>query len=157
VTATCSASTRRSACVSDALHPKGVRRGSQSGGPGLAIPSNAKNPEAAFLLMQRLTSKAQDKAQDKAVTLAGGVPERNSTMRDIDVVRRHPEFMTFIEALKYSNPDWRAIIPAWDKTNVQALGVGLSEALTGKETAEQALTALVPQVAGSMREAGYSV
>ncbi len=139
--------------VSWALHPKGVRRASQSGGLGLAIPKNAKNPEAGFLLMQWLTSKAQD----KAVTLAGGAPMRNSTLRDSDAVRKYPEFITFVEALKYSNPDWRPIIPVWDKINVQALGVGLSEALTGKKTAEQALNDLVPQVTAIMRESGYKV
>jgi multiple sugar transport system substrate-binding protein len=139
--------------VSWALHPKGVRRASQSGGLGLAIPKNAKNGEAGFLLMQWLTSKAQD----KAVTMAGGAPMRNSTLRDADAVRKYPEFITFVEALKYSNPDWRPIIPVWDKINVQALGVGLSEALTGKKTAEQALNDLVPQVTAIMREAGYKV
>jgi multiple sugar transport system substrate-binding protein len=139
--------------VSWALHPKGARRSSQSGGLGLAIPKNAKNPEAGFLLMQWLTSKAQD----KAVTMAGGAPMRNSTLRDADAVRKYPEFITFVEALKYSNPDWRPIIPVWDKINVQALGVGLSEALTGKKTAEQALNDMVPQVTAIMRESGYKI
>ena len=139
--------------VSWALHPKGTRRASQSGGLGLAIPKNAKNPEAGFLLMQWLTSKAQD----KAVTMAGGAPMRNSTLRDAEAVRKYPEFITFVEALKYSNPDWRPIIPVWDKINVQALGVGLSEALTGKKTAEQALNDLAPQVTAIMRESGYKV
>ncbi len=139
--------------VAWALHPKGVRRASQSGGLGLAIPKNAKNPEAAFLLMQWLTSKGQD----KAVTMAGGVPMRNSTMHDADVVRKYPEYTIFVEALKYSNPDWRPIIPVWDKINVQALGVGLSEALIGKKTAEQALNDLVPPVVAIMREGGYKI
>jgi multiple sugar transport system substrate-binding protein len=139
--------------VSWALHPKGVKRASQSGGLGLAIPKNAKNADAGFLLMQWLTSKAQD----KAVTMAGGAPMRVSTLRDADAVRKYPEFITFVEALKYSAPDWRPIIPVWDKINVQALGVGLSEALTGKKTSEQALNDLVPQVTTIMREAGYKV
>ena len=139
--------------VSWALHPMGARRASQSGGLGLAIAKNAKNPEAAFLLMQWLTSKEQD----KAVTRMGGAPMRNSTMADAEMVRKHPEFITFKEALKYSNPDWRPIIPVWDKINVQALGVGISEALTGKKTAEAALNDMVPQVTQIMREAGYKV
>ncbi len=139
--------------VSWALHPKGVRRASQSGGLGLAIPNNAKNADAGFLLMQWLTSKAQD----KAVTKAGGAPMRNSTMADADLVRQYPEFITFKEALKHSAPDWRPIIPVWDKINVQALGVGISEALTGKKSAEDALNGLVPQVTAIMREAGYKV
>jgi multiple sugar transport system substrate-binding protein len=119
----------------------------------LAIPKNAKNAEAGFLLMQWLTSKAQD----KAVTMAGGAPMRNSTLRDQDAVRKYPEFITFVEALKYSAPDWRPIIPVWDTINVQALGVGLSEALTGKKTAEKALNDLVPQVTAIMRDAGYKI
>jgi multiple sugar transport system substrate-binding protein len=139
--------------VSWAVHPAGTRRSSQSGGLGLTIPKNAKNPEAAFLLMQWLTSKAQD----KAVTRLGGAPMRNSTLGDIDMVRQYPEFIVFREALKYSNPDWRPIIAVWDKINVQALGVGISEALTGKKTAEAALNDLVPQVTTIMREAGYKV
>lgn len=139
--------------VSWALHPMGTRRASQSGGLGLAIAKNAKNADAGFLLMQWLTSKAQD----KAVTRAGGAPSRSSTLSDIDIVRQYPEFITFKEALKYSNPDWRPIIPVWDKINVQALGVGISEALTGKKTAEAALNDLVAPVTQMMRDAGYKV
>ena len=139
--------------VSWALHPAGAKRSSQSGGLGLAIPKNARNPDAAFLLLQWLTSKAQD----RAVTRQGGAPTRNSTMTDVDLVRQNPEFIVFKEALKYSNPDWRPIIAVWDKINVQALGVGISEALTGKKTAEAALNDMVPQVTQIMREAGYKV
>ncbi|MBS0340089.1 MAG: extracellular solute-binding protein [Proteobacteria bacterium] len=136
-----------------ALHPKGTRRASQSGGFGLTIPQNARNPEAGFLLMQWLAGKAQD----KAVTLAGGAPIRNSTLADADVLKKYPEFSTFAQALKYSNPDWRPIIPVWDKINVQALGVGLNEALIGKKGAQQALDDMVPQVSAIMRDAGYKL
>jgi multiple sugar transport system substrate-binding protein len=136
-----------------ALHPQGTRRASQSGGLGLAIPKNCRNREAAFLLLQWLTSKEQD----KACTRAGGAPIRNSTMNDADMVKQYPEFEVFREALKYSNPDWRPIIPVWDKINVQALGVGISEALTGKKSAEAALNDLVAPVTAIMREAGYKI
>ncbi len=139
--------------VSWALHPAGVKRASQSGGLGLTIPKNAKNADAGFLLMQWLTSKQQD----KAVTKLGGAPTRNSTMADADLVRQYPEFITFKEALKYSAADWRPIISVWDKINVQALGVGISEALTGKKSAEDALNGLVGPVTQIMREAGYKV
>lgn len=139
--------------VSWALHPMGTRRASQSGGLGLAIAKNARNADAAFLLMQWLTSKAQD----KAVTQAGGAPTRNSTMSDVDLVRQYPEFITFKEALKHSNPDWRPIIPVWDRINVQALGVGLADALAGRKTPEAALNDLVAPVTQIMREAGYKV
>ena len=139
--------------VSWALHPQGVKRASQSGGLGLTIPKNAKNADAGFLLMQWLTSKQQD----KAVAKLGGAPTRNSTMTDADLVRQYPEFITFKEALKYSAPDWRPIIAVWDKINVQALGVGISEALTGKKSAEDALNGMVGPVSQIMREAGYKV
>ncbi len=139
--------------VSWALHPAGTRRASQSGGLGLTIPKNAKNADASFLLLQWLTSKKQD----KAVTRLGGAPIRNSTLGDAELVRQYPEFITFKEALKYSNPDWRPIISVWDKINVQALGVGISEALTGKKSAEDALNGMVPQVTQIMRDAGYKI
>lgn len=136
-----------------ALHPMGTRRASQSGGLGLTIPKNAKNADAAFLLLQWLTSKQQD----KAVTRVGGAPVRNSTMDDAALVRQYPEFVTFKEALKYSNPDWRPIIAVWDRINVQALGVGISEALIGRKTAEVALNDLVHPVTQMMRESGYQI
>lgn len=136
-----------------ALHPMGTRRASQSGGLGLAIAKNARNADAAFLLMQWLTSKAQD----KAVTAVGGVPMRNSTLSDPDLVRKYPEFTIFQEALKYSNPDWRPIISVWDKINVQALGFGISQALIGRKTAAEALNDVVPLVTQVMREAGYKL
>ena len=137
--------------VSYAIHPKGTRYSSQSGGLGLAIPRNAKNPNAAFLLMQWLTSKAQD----KAVSRMGGSPTRLSTIADADLVRQFPEYITLREQLKYADPDWRPIIAEWDEINVKMLGVAVHEALTGKKTAEQALKDIVPNVAGIMKSGGY--
>ena len=137
--------------VSYVVHPKGVRYSSQSGGLGLAIPKNAKNPDAAFLLMQWLTAKAQD----KAVARAGGVPTRNSTLTDQDMVRQYPEYITLRQQLEYSDPDWRPIIAEWDEINIQALGVAVSEALTGKKTAEEALNGVVPKITDIMKRGGY--
>ncbi|HYG06325.1 MAG TPA: extracellular solute-binding protein [Stenotrophomonas sp.] len=137
--------------VAYALHPKGVRRSSQSGGLGLAIPRNARNADAAFLLIQWLTSKQQD----IAVAMAGGVPSRLSTLAHPDLVRQYPEYATLREQLQYSNPDWRPIIPEWDEINVQALGIAVSEALTGKKSPQQALDDVVPKVSDIMRRGGY--
>jgi len=134
-----------------ALHPQGSRRASQSGGLGLAISKNARNADAAFLLMQWLTSKAQD----KAVVRMGGVPVRNSTLLDAELRQKYPEFVVFQEALKYANPDWRPIIPVWDQINVQMLGVGISEVLTGRKPARTALDQMVEPVTQLMRSAGY--
>ncbi len=136
-----------------APHPMGTRHASQSGGLGLAIPKNAQRPDAAFLLMQWLTCKTQD----QAVAAAGGAPIRNSTFDDPDLLRRYPEFATFKEALRHANPDWRPLIAVWDKINVQALGVAISEALIGKKTAEAALNDTVAPVTQIMRAAGYAI
>jgi multiple sugar transport system substrate-binding protein len=128
-----------------------VRYSSQSGGLGLALPRNAKNPEAAFLLMQWLTSKAQD----KAVCRLGGGPTRWSTMADADLVRQYPEYITLKEQLAYSDPDWRPIIPPWDDINTGPLGAAVHQGLTSQKPAAQALADIVPRVEEIMQRAGY--
>ena len=90
-----------------AMHPMGTRRGSQTGGFGIGIPKNAENKEAAFLLMQWLTSKQGD----KMVALAGGNPSRFSTHEDAEVNAKFPHMKIFGEALQHADPDWRPIIP----------------------------------------------
>ena len=137
--------------VSYVVHPKGVRYASQSGGLGLAIPKNAKNADAAFLLLQWLTSKEQD----KAVCKIGGVPTRTSTIADRDLVRQYPEYITLRQQIEYIDPDWRPIIAEWDEINIQALGVAVSEALTGKKSPENALNGMVPKVTEIMKRGGY--
>ena len=137
--------------VSYVVHPKGVRHASQSGGLGLAIPRNAKNADAGFLLLQWLTSKAQD----KAVVRVGGVPTRTSTIADRDMVLQYPEFITLRQQIEHSEPDWRPIIPEWDEINIQALGIAVSEALTGKKSPKDALNGMVPKVVDVMKRGGY--
>lgn len=133
------------------VHPKGTRYSSQSGGLGLAIPRNAKNPQAAFLLMQWLTSKNQD----KTVSRLGGAPIRQSTLTDAAMVKQFPEYITLREQLKYSDPDWRPIIPEWDEINGKLLGVAVHEAITGKKTPTKALEEIAPRVLELMKNAGY--
>ena len=101
--------------------------------------------------MQWLTSKAQD----KAVCTLGGVPSRNSTLSDREMVLRYPEYITLRLQLQYSDPDWRPIIAEWDEINIQALGVAVSEALTGKKSPEDALNGIVPKVTDIMKRGGY--
>lgn len=137
--------------VGYAVHPKGTRYSSEAGGLGLAIPRNSKNAEAAFLLMQWLTSKEQD----KAVCRAGGSPSRISTIADAGMVKQFPEFAVLREQIKYINPDWRPMIPIWDAIVDQALGVGISNALIGAASPSVALNGEVPKVLELMRHAGY--
>ncbi|MFN3824963.1 MAG: extracellular solute-binding protein [Pseudorhodobacter sp.] len=136
--------------VGYALHPEGVRRGSQTGGFGIAIPKNAQNKEAAFLLMQWLTSKAGD----KLVAMEGGNPSRFSTYGDADVNAKYPYAATFGEALKYADPDWRPIIPVWGKINAD-IGTTLSQVLTEGLDIQQALDGVAERARVTMDEAGY--
>lgn len=133
-----------------ALHPEGVRRGSQTGGFGIGIPKNAQNKEAAFLLMQWLTSKKGD----KLVALAGGNPSRFSTHADADVNAKFPHMSVFGEALKYADPDWRPIIPVWGKINAD-IGTTMSKVLTEGIDIKEALDGVAERTEKVMEEAGY--
>ncbi len=134
-----------------AMHPKGVRRGSETGGFGIAIAGNSEHKEAAFLLLQWLTGKATD----KKIALAGGSPSRFSTYHDPALQAKFPYYATFAEALKYADPDWRPIIPEWGELNAPNLGVAVSQAITGQKSTQQALDDLVPRVREIMKKAGY--
>ena len=134
-----------------APHPMGTRRGSQTGGFGIGIPANAQNKEAAFLLMQWLTSKKAD----KLVALAGGNPSRYSTHADGEVNEAFPHMATFGEALKDADPDWRPIIPVWGKINAD-LGTTLSKVLTEDLDIQTALDGVAERASAIMDEAGYN-
>ena len=133
-----------------ALHPKGVRRGSQTGGFGIAIPKNAQNKEAAFLLMQWLTSKRID----KRIALEGGNPSRFSTHADPAVNAKFPYMKVFGEALKHADPDWRPIIPTWGEVNKE-LGTVLSKAMTGQMSVKAALDEVAKRARAIQKKAGY--
>lgn len=136
--------------VGYALHPAGVRRGSQTGGFGIAIPKNAQNKEAAFLLMQWLTSKKGD----LLVALAGGNPSRFSTYQNAELNEKYPYSATFGEALKYADPDWRPIIPTWGKINAD-IGTTMSKVLTEDLDPQEALNGVAERARAIMDEAGY--
>ena len=136
--------------VGYALHPKGTRRGSQTGGFGIAIPRNAENKEAAFLLMQWLTSKKGD----LMVAMQGGNPSRFSTYDDEGLNKKYPYSATFGEALKYADPDWRPIIPTWGKINAD-IGTTMSKVLTEDLDPQEALDGVAERAKATMDEAGY--
>lgn len=134
-----------------APHPMGTRKGSQTGGFGIGIPKNAQNKEAAFLLMQWLTSKKAD----KLVAMAGGNPSRYSTHEDADVNEKFPHMATFGQALRDADPDWRPIIPVWGKINAD-LGTTLSKVLTENLDIQEALDGVAERTKVVMDEAGYN-
>ena len=136
--------------VGYAMHPAGVRRGSQTGGFGIGIPSNAQNKEAAFLLMQWLTSKEQD----LAIAMEGGNPSRFSTYQNAALNEKFPYSATFGEALQYADPDWRPIIPTWGTINAD-IGTTMSQVLTEGLDPQEALDGVAERARAIMDEAGY--
>ncbi len=135
-----------------AAHPVGTRAGSQTGGFGLAIPRNAAEPEAAFLLMQWLTSREGD----LAVAMAGGNPSRFSTYQNPDLNAQYPWSATFGEALADADPDWRPIIPPWGRINAD-IGTTMSQVLTEGLDIQQALDGIAERTQALMEEEGYYV
>ncbi|PWK62397.1 extracellular solute-binding protein [Roseicyclus mahoneyensis] len=138
--------------VGYAMHPMGVRRGSQTGGFGLAIPRNAEHPEAAFLLMQWLTSREGD----LAVAMAGGNPSRFSTYANAELNARYPWSAAFGEALEFADPDWRPIIPAWGRINAD-IGTTMSQVLTEGLDIQTALDGIADRTRALMEEEGYYI
>ncbi|MCH2069670.1 MAG: extracellular solute-binding protein [Shimia sp.] len=136
--------------VAWAPHPVGTRAGSQTGGFGIGIPGNAQNKDAAFLLMQWLTSKNAD----KMIAIAGGNPSRFSTHADPEVLAVHPHLKVFGEALKNADPDWRPIIPVWGKINAD-IGTSLSKVLTEDADIQEALDGVAARARDIMEGAGY--
>jgi multiple sugar transport system substrate-binding protein len=133
------------------LHPKAVKYSTETGGFGIAIPANSAKKEAAFLLIQWFTSKAQD----QKIARLGGMPNRISTLKDPAMVKEYPEFNDILENLKYANPDWRPLIPEWPEISMQYVGIALHEAITGKKTPEKAMGDIVEPVRKIMEKAGY--
>ncbi|WP_050523948.1 extracellular solute-binding protein [Pseudorhodobacter wandonensis] len=136
--------------VGYAMHPEGVRRGSQTGGFGIGIPANAQHKEAAFLLMQWLTNKKQD----LAIAMAGGNPSRFSTYQNAELNAKYPYSATFGEALKYADPDWRPIIPTWGAINAD-IGTTMSKVLTEGLDPQEALDGVAERARAIMDDAGY--
>jgi multiple sugar transport system substrate-binding protein len=137
--------------VGYALHPKGVKYSTETGGFGIAIPANSQKKEAAFLLLQWLTSKAQD----RKITKFGAMPNRLSTLKDPGMQKDYPEFAAVLENLKYANPDWRPLIPEWPEISMSHIGIALHEAITEKKTPEKAMADVIEPVKKIMEKGGY--
>ena len=112
--------------VGYALHPTGIRCGSETGGFAMGIPANAQNKKAAFLFIQYMTSKAGDR---RMVEL-GGDPVRISTLKDPEFVAKFEEYPIIAEQLPCADADWRPLIPEWNELNFDVLGQALTEVIT---------------------------
>jgi multiple sugar transport system substrate-binding protein len=98
----------------------------------LAIPSGAKNKEAAtdFLLW------ATNAEQMKRSALGGNPPTRKSLFSDPELVARFPSYPAQLRSLEDSRP--RPRIPQWNEIE-NAFGIFLSKANSGQLSPEDAL------------------
>ncbi len=136
--------------IAFAPHPKAKTSLSETGGFGLGIPTNAHNPEAAFLLMQYLTLPEVE----RKIVMAGGAPFRMSTVKDASLYEKYPEFAVLAEQLEYANADWRPIIPEWGEIN-NLLGIAINQGLTGVKTPKEAMQDVVEPIRKIMIRSGY--
>ena len=135
--------------VGFALHPTDVRCGSETGGFAMGIPSNSRNKEAAFLLVQYLTNKAGDQ---RMVEL-GGDPVRISTlMKNADSFEDYP---IVAEQLPCADPDWRPLIPEWNELNIDVLGQALTRVITTDEPIQLIMDEANEKTRAVMEREGY--
>ncbi len=138
--------------VGYALHPAGPAGiSTETGGFAMGVPNNASNPEAAFLFIQWMTSKAQD----VAIVEAGGDPIRESTLADPALQERFPEYQVILEGLEYANPDWRPLLPEWGALNAPIMGVNLGEYVSGQATLDEAMANAAAEIRDVLERAGY--
>jgi len=137
--------------VGFALHPTAETCGSETGGFAMGIPANSKNKEAAFLFLQWMTSKEQD----RKISEIGGDPVRKSTLSNPELQAKYPEYPVLLEQLKCAATDWRPLIAEWGEINVNVMGVALSEAMSGEKGIKEALDEAAAKTRDVMERAGY--
>lgn len=135
--------------VGYALHPTGLRCGSETGGFALGIPANAPNPEAAFLLIQYLTNKQGDQ---RMVEL-GGDPIRISTLQNN--TEGFDEYPVVAEQLPCADPDWRPLIPEWNELNIDVLGQALTQVITTDDPIQPIMDEANEKARAIMEREGY--
>jgi len=131
------------------VSPKGrSRQAQQLGGWAVGISLDSRNPEAAFQLVQFLTSKKN------AVQFAlnGGASARTSVAENAEVVAKIPYYPLLIKALelafrKPNDPSWPA--------SQDFMGVAVGNALIGKDAASE-LTMAARKAYAEVQKFGYS-
>lgn len=137
--------------VGYALHPVGVRCGSETGGFAAGIPANSQNKEAAFLFLQYITSKQGDQ---RMVEL-GGDPVRISTLKAN--TQGFDEYPVVAEQLPCADADWRPLIPEWNELNIDVLGQALTEVITTDKPIQPIMDAANEKARAIMEREGYYV
>lgn len=132
-------------------HPEGAACSAETGGFAIGVPANSPNKEAAFLLLQYLTSKAGD----QRIVDLGGDPIRIPTMfanRD-----SRPEFGAVIESLSCADDDWRPLIPEWNAIQNDILGPALLEVTRTDRPVQEIMDEANAKLRVLMDDAGYYI
>lgn len=130
-------------------HPRGKECSAETGGFAIGIPANSQNQEAAFLLLQYLTSREGD---ERIVEL-GGDPVRISTL--LSNVRTRPEFNAVVRSLACADTDWRPLIPEWNEIQNTIIGPALLEVTRTNASVQGIMNRANEQLEAFMRDAGY--
>jgi multiple sugar transport system substrate-binding protein len=130
-------------------HPTGRKCSAETGGFAIGIPANSQNKEAAFLLLQYLTSKEGD----LRTAQAGGDPIRTSTFAKVQQER--PESSAILGSLLCANTDWRPLIPEWPAIQTDILGPALAEVTQTDRPVQEIMDEAAGKLRAFMEEAGY--
>lgn len=135
--------------IAFASHPEGNRCSAETGGFAMGIAANSQNKEAAFLLLQYLTSMEGD----QRTTEAGGDPIRVSTLAANQSTRA--ESSAIIGSLLCADTDWRPLIPEWNAIQNDVLGPALLEVTRTDRPVQAIMDEANEKLRGFMESAGY--
>lgn len=120
---------------------------------GLSINADSESKDAAWLVLQFMTSDEVQKAQ-----AAGGITSlpRISLVMSPDLLEIYPEedLQMVLDTLETAESEYMPKIPEYTEI-CNVLGVAASEVVAGSVSAEEALNAAQGQIEMIMEEAGY--
>lgn len=124
------------------------------GGWALVMNADSKNKEAAWEFMRWLSSPEIQ----RAYAADGGTPFRFSTLQDPELAAQRPWYGQILEAEAngWVLPEYRPRFPAWPQME-EALGLRLSEAMSGARTVDDALTLVNQEIRQILIDNGYTV
>ena len=115
------------------VHAVGKESGATLGGWGLGIASSTKHPDAAWQVIEFLSSEA---SQREFILATGFVPSRVALFNDPEIVAKYSYYPQLLEVVQSSA--LRPPIPQYAQAS-DILQRYLSAAITGKMTPEQAM------------------
>jgi len=113
--------------VGYAITPKKVNRLAETGGFGVAIPSNSQNKEAAWFFITWMTSKDVEKRlAEQGVQLT----DRMSILMDAELQAKFAEYEVLTR--QEPDPDWRPAIAEFPEIETQYFGIAVNQVMTGE-------------------------